>query len=201
MDSDMTRKKMIVLLPENLAGSSDLARHIHRMAAMEQRDVLYLTLIENQERKPSIQRSMTTMNALTASNKVMVAAKLIQKSDWLQVLKNLLQPGDLIVCHDEQSVETGFARATSVRSFLKETLNNPPVRVISGYYRPWQIQLGQWVFNLLFWVGCLTIMALFTFLEIQLDGAVQGLSHTILFCLLLVMEFGTVLLWSRLPHL
>lgn len=199
MDSMTTNKQMIVLLPENLAGKPDLARQIHCMATMEQSDVLYLTLIENQEKKSTIQRSMATMNAVTASNRVAVTSKLVGKSEWLSALKALLRPGDLIVCHEEQSVETGFARTLPMKTFLKEKLD-VPVKVLSGHYHPWQVQASQWLFGLLFWAGCLAIIAFFTFLEIQLDGAVQGLSHTLIFVCLIALEFGTVLLWSCLPH-
>jgi hypothetical protein len=61
------KKRLIVILPDSLAGNLELAHKIHWVALREHCDVLYITLVDNFDRYLQKSRSMATMAAVTAS--------------------------------------------------------------------------------------------------------------------------------------
>ncbi len=145
-------------------------------------------------------QGLATLKALTANDVVAVKSKLIQADDWLSALQENYQPGDIIVCHEEQYLRNGFLKVISARSFLLETFK-APVYWISGFYPPWQVLSRKWLYTLLFWVGCLVILAGFSLLEIQIDRNVQGVYRTALILIALVFEFGAFWAWNHLPKI
>jgi hypothetical protein len=198
MDSNLEvelKHRLIVLVPDCLAGSLDMARKVYSIAQSEDRDVLYLTLVDDDEKMIAVSRSMATMKAVTAGQWLVVNSRLTGTGHWLAALREIYRPGDMIVCHEEQSVKDGFLRTQPVSEFLRATLK-APVRIISGFYHPQKVQAVQWLRGLLFWLGCLVILAGFTLLEIRLDQATAGAAHTWLLMVALVFEFGSVWVWN-----
>jgi hypothetical protein len=194
------KNRLIVLLPDHLAGNLELAYKIHGMAALEQRDVLYLTLLEDDQQRLSISRRMATMKAATCGELITVYSKLAFRGEWLATLQELYSPGDMVVCQSEQTVKTGFMRMVPIPVFIKENLHMP-CRGFSGFYHPWKIQTRLWLFSLLFWLGCLVILGAFTFLEIRIDNDIQGIARMVLLLMAIVFEFGMLSIWSRLPRI
>jgi hypothetical protein len=193
------KNRIIVLLPESLAGNLPLAYKINGMAAHNRRDVLFLTLLEEKEQKLSVTRLMATMKAATAGDQINVAYRLVYQNDWLTVLKDTWRPGDLVVCQQEQSVKAGFLRTVPMKEYLQDKLEMPS-RTLSGFYHPWNTQAKQWLLGLAFWIGCLVILAGFTLLEIQIDHVMQGLARTALLLTTVAFEVGMLSVWNRLPR-
>ena len=185
------KKRLIVLVPEGLAGNPDLAHKIYWMAIRDRCDVLYLAYVYDEEKRLEISRSMATMKALTSGNLVMVNLKQTGSDDWLDTLRELYRPGDIIVCHEGQYVRQGFLNTVSVKDLLSSIFKTP-VTMISGFYHPWQLLSRKWLFGLLFWIGCLVILSAFTLLEIQVDRTVQGAAGTVLIFVILAFEFGSI---------
>ncbi len=198
---DITEKKrLIVLLPESLAGSIKLAHQINWMASMKQYDVLYLTLAEDETNPLEVSRRMATMVAATVGEPLHVSSKLVGRDGWLNALREALQPGDLLICQAEQSVRAGFLRAVSMQAYLQETLQIP-CQAINGYYHPGRDRIRQWLLGLLFWIVCLAILIGFSLLEIQIDRAVEGAARIALLLLTVSLEFGALIAWNRLPKI
>ena len=71
------KKRLIVLLPESLAGKAELARTVHQMALQNGADVLYLTLVDDDEKNLTAAREMATMKAITADNRLVANSRLV----------------------------------------------------------------------------------------------------------------------------
>lgn len=193
-------KRLLVLLPESLAGSSSLAHQIYWMANLEQRDVLYLTLLENQNNRLGLMRRMATMCAITSGQPPHVQFQLVEREDWLSTLREACQPGDLVICHTEQTVSTGFLRTQRMEDYLQTALPIPS-RAIAGFYHPGKEQARRWLFSILFWLGCLLILAGFSALEIEIDRATQGVARIGLILFAICAEFGLLSAWNHLPKI
>jgi hypothetical protein len=195
----VSKKRLIVLVPEGFWNSPDFAKKIYWLATRDQRDVHYLVFVSDQDDRLVIARSTATLKALTAHDAVAVTSKLIHPDNCLAYLGEIVRPGDRIVCHEEQLFRTGFMATTPIRDLLSKTFN-VPVEALSGFYHPWRALSRKWLLGLLFWVGCLVILALFSLLEISIDRTEQGVTQTILIFLVLIAEFGAFWAWNHLPR-
>jgi len=193
------KKRLIVLLPESLAGNTILARAVHQLALQNGADVLYLTLVDDDEKKLTVAREMATMKAITADHGLLANSRLVATGSWLTMLRETCRVGDIVVCHAEQTVRDGVFSTRPMNYFLQETLS-VPVITLAGYYRPRNEHIKALLNNLLIWVGFLVILTAFTWLEFSLDSAIHGAIHTILLVLLVMVEFGAVLAWNNLFH-
>ncbi len=191
------KKRLIVLLPESLAGKAELARTVHQMALQNGADVLYLTLVDDDEKNLTAAREMATMKAITADNRLVANSRLVATNKWLKLLRETYRVGDIVICHAEQTVRDGVFSTRPTSEFLQETLS-VPVITLAGYYRPRNEHIKALLINLLTWVGFLVILTAFTLLEFSLDSAIHGATHTILLVLLVTVEFGAVLAWNNL---
>ena len=196
----LEKPRLIVLLPESLAGDIKLAHHIYRMAGLQQRDVLYLVLVEDEMNQLEVSRRMATMTAATIGETLRVHSRLASRGEWLDALRQAYQPGDSLVCQAEQSVRTAILRTESVQNTIQRSLQIP-VSVLSGFYHPARDQIRLWLFSLLFWLGCLVILAGFTLLEIEISHSTQGPVQVILISIALLVEYALLYIWNRLPKI
>lgn len=191
-------KRLLVLLPESLAGNIPLAHHINWMAGLQTFDVLYLVVVEEETNPLNLSRQMTTMVAATIGEPLHVSSRIISRKHWLNTLRETIEPGDLLVCQAEQSVKTAFFQALSMQEYLQDVIQIP-CRSISGYYHPGKESVRKLLFGLLFWLGALAIMLGFTVLEINIDQTLQGVARIILLFLAVGFELGLLMAWTRIP--
>lgn len=191
------RKRLIVLVPESLAGKMQLAQKVYWMALRDQRDIFYLTLVDNDDDMLSAARLMATMKAVTTDAFLTAQSKVVATPCWLKTLHEIYQPGDRVVCHAEQTVKRGWFHTTPITEFLQTTLR-VPVITISGFYHPEQVQVRQWIHTALSWLGFLLILTAFSVLEIKLDHALQGFVGRVILAILVVMEIGVIWAWNSI---
>lgn len=190
------KKRLLVLIPDCLAGNSDLAHKIYWMAIRDHCDVLLLALVDDVDEMLSVSRGMATMAAIISNNHINVDSKLTETKYWLKTLRTVHRSGDIVVCHEEQSVDNGFLRTTPLKKFIQNNLKMS-ISTLSGFYHPWQVQIKIWLHNLLFWAGCLVIIAFFTVLEILIDRDFLGITRTGLFLIALFFELGIIMTWNN----
>jgi hypothetical protein len=73
-----------------------------------------------------------------------------------------------------------------------------PVITISGYYHPQREQLGRWARSLAAWMGFLILLAGFAFLEIRLDGLLEGWVEKVVISAAVIAEIGAIWGWDAL---
>lgn len=194
LDSEQ-KKRLIVLVPDCLSGNIDLAHKVYWLAIREQREVLYLMLVDNDEKMIAISRSMATMKAITAGNCLVVNLKLVETNDWLRTLREIYQPGDRIVCHEEQLVIKGFLKTEPITKYIREKIDAHAIS-LSDFYHPRPVQITDWFRNLIAWFGFLVILAGFTALEIQLDHSFPGTLGSVLLAFLVIFEIVAIGAWD-----
>jgi len=194
------KKRLIVLLPESLAGSTLLAHKIYSMAALNHQDVLYLVLLEDKNNTLEFSRYMTTMKAATTGESLDVVYKLSNRAYWLNDLRANYQPGDVVLCQEEQTVKVGFMRTQRMQSFLEDTLRMPAA-TLAGFYQPRREQIRQWMFGLLFWASAIIVLAAFLLLEIKIEQATFGVWRTSLLVLAISIEFAILSGLTRIPKI
>ncbi|MBE0699185.1 MAG: hypothetical protein IH586_19870 [Anaerolineaceae bacterium] len=185
--------RIIVLVPEGITNLIGFAQKIHWMAMNDHYDVLYLGIVNDVEKSLSVSRRIATLRAATSENRLTVSGKLAPAQEWFRILRETYQPGDIIVCHEEQTVKNGFFRRMPAKYFL-ESAFGVPINVITGFYNPQSVQLKQWAHNFLFWIGCLVIVGIFSFLETQMEQYTQGLTRIMILMILVLFEVG--LFWT-----
>ena len=192
-------KRFIVLITENLVNRGELAHKIHWMATTENMQILYLVLIDNTDNMLAVSRDMATMKALTSANKLEVGATLTETGSWLETLRKIACPGDVIICQEEQMVVNGLFKTIPIRDFLSSHLNSP-VRTISGYYPPMQIQTKKWLYEVFGFLGFLIILAGFTWLQIRLDQALDDLTGKIMVMVTFCIEMSAIWAWYKFTY-
>ncbi|NMB67934.1 MAG: hypothetical protein GYA20_04160 [Chloroflexi bacterium] len=192
------KKRLIVLLPESLAGSTDLAHQINWMASLQPFNVLYLPMVEEDSNPLVVSRRMTTMVAATIGEPMHVSSRAIARKGWLDSLREIYQPGDLLVCMAEQSVKTGFMHAVSMQDYLQDVLQIP-CRTVNGYYHPEHDRIRQWLLTAVFWLVALAILIVFSLLEINIDQSLHGSMRIVVLILAVSLELGLLMLWTRIP--
>ncbi len=193
------RKRLIILLPEYLAGNLELAKKIYWLGIREHREILYLTLVDETERRLTVSRSMATMRAITSGNGMPVTAVLIETSTWMNALKGIFSPGDVFVCQDEQTVKDGFFHTNPLRDFLAESFQTTVIP-LSGFYQPQKMQVKTWLKEIVFWIGALILMAGFFTIDIHFARLATGMARTALGIIGIALELGAILAWSRVIH-
>lgn len=192
-------KQLIVLLPQSLAGKTDLAREVNKQAARRGMDVLYLALLDNPEGNLAAARAMATMKAVTSDHHLAVQSRLVPVSNWQKILQDSIQLGDTVLCFAEQTVRTGMFTTKPVCVYLQE-IYGLPVQALSGWYHPAHEQIKTILNQVIAWAGFLFILVTFSILEVNLDRTVHGVNHAILLGLFLLVEFGLILAWNRLTQ-
>jgi hypothetical protein len=188
------KSRLIVLIPDGMTGNRDLAYKLHGMAQRENRDVFYLALADYEENRLAVSRSLATMKAVTSSDDLEVLTETIESPHWIEALREIYCPGDMIVCHEEQSVRYGLINAGPLDEFVRKQLGMP-VRTISGFYHPQEIQLKRWGREILYWLGFIVILVLFSVLEIELDRVIRGGMQTVVLCVALCVELVVIMTW------
>lgn len=110
------KSRLVVLLPEQLAGNLDIARKINHIAAGENADVLYLVALLKAGLSLPVIRSMVTMKALTSEGEIMVSYKLVARSNWEKTLREQYRPQDVIVAPSDLRILPGSNRSYIIRN-------------------------------------------------------------------------------------
>lgn len=200
MDLLMNQKnstRLIVLIPECMANNSDLAHAIYWMAEPDNLSVLYLVFVDKGENLLEVSRNMATMKALTSSNKLSVEVKIAKTGHWLDTLSKITEPNDVIICQEELTVANGFLNTMLLGNFLSRHMESP-VRILSGYYHPFQSMTKKWLHELFNWIVLIAIIAVFTWLQISLDQAFRDPIAKIHIMISFCIEIGAVWAWYKI---
>lgn len=193
------KARLIVLVPESLAGDLDFARKIYSIAMQACEDVLYLTLLERPGNILTTSRRIATMKAVTESNLVRVGCLQVPTGRWLQKLREILRADDTVICHDMQYVRQGAIKSIKAADFLASTIPNEII-MIRGYYKPQKVLIVEWLNSIVFWFGSLGILGGFSLVEIQIMLALRGTSGKVALAAVVALEFGVVLIWNKINH-
>lgn len=184
------KSRLIVLIPDQLASHTGLARQIHHMADQENLAVLYLVRVDDGDEKLDAMRHMATMKAVTSASRLDVDTMLIKAEDCREIIQKIASPGDRVAVLDKQAAAGGYIKMTPVSEFLADRLPTgiPPAR---------PARMPPWINQIISLAGFLILIAVFTWLEINLDLAFNGTVQKILLILLFGAELGSIVVWNQ----
>jgi hypothetical protein len=184
--------RLLALIPPDVDYSIAM-RRIWELATTTGMPIRMISLCKDPLQEPSVRRELVTMSALMRDGRVCVEANVEIGTNWLDVVKRNLQPGDRIVCFAEQEVGL-FHRPLSqiLQSNLKAT-----VYILSGLTPPRSAQ-SNWLSQLMAWLGSLGIIAGSAVLQIRITSLSQDWAQTTLLILSVVAEAWLIWGWNSL---
>ncbi len=193
--STRIRGRLIVLVPEEIENIAGFARRVHWIALRERRDVLYVTLVGDVSTELSAARLLTTLQACTQDGFMNVRTQALLGADWIVALQPVYQAGDQLICHAGQTCKKR-RKIVSLEGSLHEHFRSVVVPV-SGFYHPVRVESARSGWHvLLFWLGCLVVLALFSWLEIDIDLSLQGALRSGILLVLMLVEAAAVWAWN-----
>ncbi len=190
-------RRILVLLPDGRIDQERLVSRVQHLVEYTDLEVLYIGLRLGPDEDWRGFRQLAEL--LTASVKagLRVQTRLLAKGEWLPILRGIVEPGDLILCHAEQSARQSKDPYGTLGWWVASSLN-VPVYVLSGMYTqslPYPVSSAL---RLAFRIAPILIVAGFFWIQVQIDKLVTGLTHTLVLSLSVLIEFGLVFLWSYL---
>jgi hypothetical protein len=125
--------------------------------------------------------------------------QILPGSSWLGAVRQVVQPGDLIVCHVDQAPGRWSWRRRRLAPLLAEKVD-APVYVLSGLYKSSQ-RLAKWLVCLAYEVALLVIVGGFSWLELQADMTMVNPAKALVLILLFWSELGLIFAWNLLRNL
>jgi len=183
--------RLIILIPTD-SDCTALTRRIWRLANETSSDVQLLGLGKDTAQELSLRRDLATMSALIQDAKVLVKTRVEIGTNWLDAVKRNYQEGDMIVCIAEQSI--GIRRRPL--SQILESNFKVPIYILSNS-GPTQSQPNM-LTQIIAWSGFVGIIAGFFLLQMKIVQMPDDWFQTLLSVLLLIPEFGLILLWNSL---
>jgi hypothetical protein len=119
------KKRLIVIVPGQLADNFRLAADIHTIACKVDADVLYLVLASDREKMLELSGHMKTMRAVTMGTWIIVVSDVADLATWRKPLQKIYHSHDLITIASEQNVVSGQLRPVPVIDFLSAPLKQP----------------------------------------------------------------------------
>ena len=191
--------RLIVLLPDSLSDEMVVAQKIRELAAREKADVLFLTVVDDEDQTLSISSRIEKLKTIISGYGLMVSLKSTEMDCWLTTLEEIIRPGDVIVCQEEQTVINSSFKPIPISDFLSMHLN-ATVYNIPGFNHPYQTQAKKRYNEFFSLMGFLVIMVVFTWLEIRLDQGFQAPLQAILVLSIFCLELGTLWAWYKMAY-
>ena len=187
-------RRLLVLIPDQDMDEAEFVRRIWTLASPRHLAVLYLGLTSDAPMEARARRRLATLAALTRDDWVMVQTHLAIGSSWERAVKTVWRPGDLMVCHAEQSEVGGLWRRPLAQKLVAAL--QAPVYLLSGFYPQMRLSPSPLIARLLSWSIPLAILIGFFLLQVQIAEQVQGWLQTALLSASVAVEFGLVGLWN-----
>ncbi|MCL5996506.1 MAG: hypothetical protein M1546_10715 [Chloroflexi bacterium] len=196
--------RLIVLVPEKGVDHAALARRVWAMAAPNRLKVLFLSIHERWGRvDPGLRLRLITLAAMTRDDRVEADMHIEPGRNWVSAVRQVFQPGDVVICHAEQKVHVrGYGNQPL--SQVLSVLLNVPVYVLAGLYHGEECpggvpaSLRQRAMRLIYFSLPLFIVALFFYLQISINVANVGIARTVLLVVSGLTEIGLIGVWASL---
>lgn len=195
--------RLVILIPLQDCDDIRLVRRIRALASEKMADfpgpadILLLTLVNDPESELTARRHLATLAALAREPAYKLATGVDWGRSWIKIIHRNARPGDWLVCPAELTVTTGIGRHEILADILRRSPANP-VEVYNGFFHTnstgWALPLRKAVF----WLAILGIFALFFWAEIAIDRTTQGWAHLTLTLLAIVVEVGSIYLFTSL---
>ena len=150
-----TPERVVVFVPAGLDDINDFARQVYLLALVEGREVLYLYVNTGGGDPLAAARTLATLTALTQDRQVTVRARQAGAADWVEALRQVTRPGDLVAW-----AEAGLAAPAGLEAELGIIQHVLPGAMAAAR--------RNWLRPALFWLLTVALLAGFSYLEVSL---------------------------------
>ncbi len=196
-------QRILVLIPGGRIDPEPLVARVQRLVGCTDLEVLYVGIRLSPDQDWRASRQLAGLLIASVKAGLRVQTRLVANGEWLPILRGIVQPGDLILCHAEQSARQSKDPYGTLGWWVASSLN-VPVYVLSGMYMQALPYALSSALRLAFRIAPILIVGGFFWIQIQIDKLVTGLAHTLVLSLSVLIEFGLVFFWSylldRLSH-
>lgn len=186
-------RNLIVLVPDLEADLHAVTHRVWELANASGAHVKFLGLCNDAVQEPSLRRKLVTMSAIVNYGKVSADMEVMNGKNWVEVVKSRWQPGDTIVCFDQQRV--GLFQKP-LRQILQSDLN-VPLYILSGL-NPHNNPRSSWLAGAATWLGFALIILGFFILQVRIDLFTKDSTQMILLLLTVGVEFWAIWFWNSL---
>lgn len=185
--------RLVVLVPDMDLDETRLAHYIWSLASPCYLDVLFLSLYRDAEAELRARRRLAILAAITRDDRIRVESRVYPASKWEKAIRAVWQPGDIVLCHAEQTDAVRELRRTP-----SATTPKFPLVVLYGFSQPedgpWRKPTARWAS----WLVPLVIIVSFALFQIRLERVVsENGMRTLLLCASVTLEFGLIWLSHR----
>lgn len=181
-------KRLVVLVPRGDISENALARRIWQLASTSGLGVLYLALSPDHEQIPYYRRRLADLAMMTSNDKLHAYTHVSDERDWFNVVRQILQPGDVLVCMANHMVSQNLVQRYRLGEELVR-IGKAPVYMLGG------MKIGptpEWEFaykEVAAWISSLLVIIAFFVLQASIDHSTSGQLSTILIILSIAAEF------------
>ncbi|MEI7988226.1 MAG: hypothetical protein WCI88_04235 [Chloroflexota bacterium] len=179
--------RFYVLVPSIIKNDIQLARKIRSMATEDRQEVIFLSIVKDINTKYSAERRLTTLAAITRDKRVQTRYQALFASDWVEVLQQIVQPGDAVICHEEQLTKHNHPLNKQLITKL-----STPVISLSGYFVEESTNDSFWQPQLFFWGAIFAVIIFFLIFEINVDALIDGWVGRAVLIIVLMVEFSLI---------
>ncbi|HEX9019430.1 MAG TPA: hypothetical protein VF806_09595 [Anaerolineaceae bacterium] len=181
--------RMIVLVPGLLIDPAGFSQMVYHMAFQQKREVLYLALADQEGDLLARDRMLASLKSVTDDPRIKVRTLTLETGSWVEAVRFVYQPGDVVVCHAAQQVHAGWRGPVGLGEYL-DTQYRIRVHILSGFYRPEPERDARAWSATLIWLSLLATLILFTYLEVRMEDLLTGGIKTLILLALVGLEFG-----------
>jgi hypothetical protein len=185
--------RLIVLFPASETDTPDLDHRIWEIARSSKLNVIILSLSNDYGNEQQLRRKLVTMAAIIKDPYVSTDVMIEHGNDWVKQVRKVWRTGDIVACYAGQKV--GLMRKP-LDQILRSNLETP-VYILSDY-RPTRGINSTFISNASAWLGSVSIMGGFLWVEVKIIELPHEWTHNALIYVCIVVEIFLVWLWNLL---
>jgi len=185
-----TARRFIVLVPPTASDYMAATQRIRALTTTQPACIWLMSSCKDSMQEPSLRRDLVTMSAMLRDENVHVDVKVEIGINWVEIVKQNYQTGDLIVCFAEQCA--GFLHKP-LSQILQSNLK-VPIYILSNVGS--EKQKSNLTSQVVGWLGSIGIMIGFSLLQSSIVHGSKDWIQSILLILSIIPEFWLILLWN-----
>jgi len=185
--------RLLVLVSGVDVDDITLTRKIWELAKPQGLEVVLLGLCNHFDQEAQLRRKLVTMASSIQDETIRTDFLIGYGNNWLKLTKQEWRSGDIFACGSEQYINLwGSSLSQTLTSNFKT-----PVYVLSDFHSPTR-PIPKILSTAAFWLGSITIIAIFFEVEFKAAQLPQDWAHTFLLYLCVFTEVGFLWIWNAL---
>jgi hypothetical protein len=172
---------------------------VQRIATLAQAHhltVLFLAVIEIANQEPAAYLRLANLSSLIVAFSIVSETRLVTGGNWIREVQEVLQAGDQIVCHAEQTIIDQEMNQVPISSALSIVLN-APVIVLSGLYSEKQPHQRTHLSELMWWGVALIIIIVWGGIMFFISQTTSGWVESGLMLSAFIIGMFMVWFWNK----